>query len=40
VSSSTYRVVRVGSYATIGEAEATLARLAAQGIEGLVVRER
>jgi cell division septation protein DedD len=39
-SSATYRVVRVGSYRTSAEAEATLAALAARGVEGLVVRER
>jgi cell division protein FtsN len=40
VGSSTFRVVRVGSFATSGEAEAALAALAALGIEGLVVRGR
>ena len=40
VSSSTYRVVRVGSFATVAEAEATLATLTARGVEGVVVRER
>jgi cell division protein FtsN len=40
VSSSTYRVVRVGSFATVAEAEAARATLAARGVEGMVVRER
>ncbi|HEX9709120.1 MAG TPA: SPOR domain-containing protein, partial [Candidatus Thermoplasmatota archaeon] len=40
VSSSTYRVVRVGSFATVAEAEAALASLTAKGVEGIVVRER
>ena len=40
VSSSTFRVVRVGSFATAGEAEAALAALTAKGIEGVVVREQ
>jgi cell division protein FtsN len=40
VSSSTYRVVRVGSFGTVAEAEATLATLTARGLEGVVVRER
>ncbi|HEY7141707.1 MAG TPA: SPOR domain-containing protein [Methylomirabilota bacterium] len=40
VSSSTFRVVRVGSFATVTEAEATLAALNAKGVEGVVVRER
>ena len=40
VSSSTYRVVRVGSFATVAEAEATLAMLTGRGVEGVVVRER
>jgi cell division protein FtsN len=40
VSSASYRVVRVGSFATVGEAEATLATLNARGVEGVVVRER
>ena len=40
VSSSTYRVVRVGSFATVADAEATLATLTARGVEGVVVRER
>jgi len=39
VSSAIYRVVRVGSFATVGEAEATLATLNARGVEGVVVRE-
>jgi cell division protein FtsN len=39
-SSATYRVVRVGSYRTSAEAEATLATLTARGVEGLVVQER
>jgi cell division protein FtsN len=40
VSSSTYRVVRVGSFPTVAEADATLAALTAKGVEGVVVRER
>jgi cell division septation protein DedD len=40
VSSSTYRVVRVGSFGTVAEAEAMLATLTARGVEGVVVRER
>jgi hypothetical protein len=40
VSSSTFRVVKVGSFATVGEAEAALATLTAKGVEGVVVRER
>jgi cell division protein FtsN len=40
VSSSTYRVVRVGSFTTVTDAEAALATLAAKGVEGIVVRER
>jgi cell division septation protein DedD len=40
VSSATYRVVRVGSFATAAEAEAALAVLNARGVEGVVVRER
>jgi cell division protein FtsN len=40
VSSSTYRVVRVGSYPTVAEAEAALATLTAKGLEGIVVREQ
>lgn len=40
VSSATYRVVRVGSFATVAEAEAALATLNARGVEGVVVRER
>jgi cell division protein FtsN len=40
VSSSTYRVVRVGSFATVAEAEAALVALSAKGVEGIVVRER
>jgi cell division protein FtsN len=40
VSSSTFRVVRVGSFATSGEADATLAQLNAKGVEGVVVREQ
>jgi cell division septation protein DedD len=40
VSSSTYRVVRVGSFGTVAEAETMLAKLTARGVEGVVVRER
>ena len=40
VSSSTYRVVRVGSFPTVAEADAALASLTAKGVEGVVVRER
>jgi cell division protein FtsN len=40
VSSASYRVVRVGSFTTVAEAEATLATLNARGVEGIVVRER
>ena len=41
VSSSTFRVVKVGSFATVAEAEAALATLTAKGVEGgIVVRER
>jgi cell division protein FtsN len=40
VSSATYKVVRVGSFATVAEAETTLATLSAKGVEGVVVRER
>jgi cell division protein FtsN len=40
VSSATYRVVRVGSFATVAEAEAALAALTARGVDGVVVRER
>jgi cell division septation protein DedD len=40
VSSSTYRVVRVGSFGTVADAEAMLATLSARGVEGVVVRER
>jgi cell division protein FtsN len=40
VSSAIYRVVRVGSFATVAEAEATLATLNVRGVEGVVVRER
>lgn len=40
VGSATYRVVRVGSFPTSVEAEATLGSLASRGIEGVVVRER
>jgi cell division protein FtsN len=40
VSSSTYRVVRVGSFPTVAEADAALATLTAKGVEGVVVRER
>lgn len=40
VSSSTFRVVRVGSFATPGEADAALAQLTAKGVEGVVVREQ
>jgi cell division protein FtsN len=40
VSSSTYRVVRVGSFPTVAEAEAALATLTSKGVEGIVVRER
>ncbi len=41
VSSSTFRVVKVGSFTTVAEAEAALATLTAKGHEGgVVVRER
>jgi cell division protein FtsN len=40
VSSSTYRVVRVGSFSTVAEAETALATLTSKGVEGIVVRER
>jgi len=40
VSSSTFRVVRVGSFATAAEADAALAQLNAKGVEGVVVREQ
>ena len=40
VSSATYKVVRVGSFSTVTEADATLAALTAKGVEGVVVRER
>jgi cell division protein FtsN len=40
VSSSTFRVVRVGSFPTVAEADAALATLTAKGVEGVVVRER
>ena len=40
VSSSTYRVVRVGSFPTVAEADAALASLTAKGVDGVVVRER
>jgi cell division protein FtsN len=40
VSSSTFRVVRVGSFPTVAEADAALASLTAKGVEGVVVRER
>jgi cell division septation protein DedD len=41
VSSSTFRVVTVGSFATVAEAEVALATLTAKGVEGgIVVRER
>jgi cell division septation protein DedD len=40
VGSATFRVVRVGSFATSREAEATLAALSSRGYEGVVVRER
>jgi cell division protein FtsN len=40
VSSATYRVVRVGAFATVAEAETALATLNARGVEGVVVRER
>lgn len=40
IGSSTFRVVRVGSYATSGEAERALGTLAARGFGGLVIRER
>jgi cell division protein FtsN len=40
VSSTTFRVVRVGSFATVAEADAALASLSAKGVEGVVVRER
>src|SRR5262249_31269182 len=39
VSSATFRVVRVGSFATAAEADAALAQLTAKGVEGVVVRE-
>jgi cell division protein FtsN len=39
VSSSTFRVVRVGSFATAADADAALAALKAKGVEGVVVRE-
>jgi len=39
VSSSTFRVVRVGSFATAAEADAALATLKIKGVEGVVVRE-
>jgi cell division protein FtsN len=40
VSSATFRVVRVGSFATAAEADAALAALSTRGVEGVVVRER
>jgi cell division protein FtsN len=40
VSSTTFRVVRVGSFATAAEADAALAQLNAKGVEGVVVREQ
>jgi cell division protein FtsN len=40
VSSSTFRVVRVGSFTTAAEADAALAQLSAKGVEGVVVREQ
>jgi cell division protein FtsN len=40
VSSSTFRVVRVGSFTTVAEADSALATLNARGVEGVVVRER
>jgi cell division protein FtsN len=40
VSSATYRVVRVGSFATVAAAEKALATLNAKGVDGIVVRER
>lgn len=40
VSSATFRVVRVGSFATAAEADAALAQLSAKGVEGVVVREQ
>lgn len=40
VSSSTFRVVRVGSFPTVAEADAALLALTARGVEGVVVRER
>jgi cell division septation protein DedD len=40
VSSSTYRVVKVGSFPTVSEAEAALATLTGKGVEGVLVRER
>ncbi len=40
VSSSTFRVVRVGSFPTVAEAETALAALSVKGVEGVVVRER
>lgn len=40
VGSTTFRVVRVGSYATSDEADRALVTLAARGFDGVVVRER
>lgn len=40
VGSTTFRVVRVGSYATSEEADRALVTLAARGFDGVVVRER
>ena len=40
VSSSTFRVVRVGSFATVAQAEAVLTALSGKGVDGVVVRER
>jgi cell division protein FtsN len=39
VSSATYKVVRVGSFPTIADADAALAALSAKGVEGVVTRE-
>jgi cell division septation protein DedD len=40
VGSAAFRVVRVGSFGTSGQAEEILASLQAKGIEGFVVRDR
>ena len=40
VSSATFRVVRVGSFATAAEADAAVAQLSSKGVEGVVVREQ